>query len=346
LGTSFDALTTYFLFRVLVRRREQVLLLSQQLAWIVIVLGLFLSYEKMTGVNPFSIFGSAALHSELRKGAVRAQGPFSHSLMAGTFGSVLVPIFIAVLRGYKKRRKLMVSGVFFATIVTAVTVSSGPLIGWLVGLIGSGLWVLRKWTRAIALTLVGMATLVHFMREKPIWHLIGRVAEVTGGGTGYHRYRLIDAFITRFSEWALVGSSDVAHWGWGLQDLTNQYVAVGVGGGLLTLVLFLYLLGYIFSRLRTTRILIEDNEGPNSLWAQLTWGFSVSLAVHCVSFVSVSYFGQMQQFFFMFLAMIPSLSRFRRRVGRADRRSRPRHGLEPRADEGLPSVSDTQATPA
>jgi hypothetical protein len=48
------------------------------------------------------------------------------------------------------------------------------------------------------------------------------------------------------------------------------------------------------------------------LWALLAWGSSVSLAAHCVSFISVSYFGQMQNFFFFFVAMIPALAKFKR----------------------------------
>ena len=83
---------------------------------------------------------------------------------------------------------------------------------------------------------VGAAVLIHFIREKPVWHLITRLASVTGE-TGDHRYRLIDAFIRRFNEWTLVGTNDLSHWGWGLEDTTNQYVAEGIGSGLVSLIL-------------------------------------------------------------------------------------------------------------
>jgi hypothetical protein len=137
------------------------------------------------------------------------------------------------------------------------------------------------------------------------------LAELTGG-TGYHRYLLIDAFVARFWEWAVLGTSDTAYWGWGLQDTTNQYVAHGVEGGLLTLVLFILLLRTGFVALRNSRERWERIERSSGFWAHLSWGFSVSLAVHCVSFVSVSYFGQILQFFYLFLAMIPALSKARR----------------------------------
>ena len=69
--------------------------------------------------------------------------------------------------------------------------------------------------------MVFLAVVIHFIREKPVWHLILRLSVITGG-TGYHRYQLIDAFINNFSEWALAGTDGTAHWGWGLQDTTNQ----------------------------------------------------------------------------------------------------------------------------
>jgi hypothetical protein len=113
-------------------------------------------------------------------------------------------------------------------------------------------------------------------------------------------------------EWALIGTGNTAHWGWGLQDTTNQYVAEGVRGGLATLVLFIVVLRLSFVQLRLARKVFEHLKGPTSLWALLAWGSSVSLAVHCVSFISVSYFGQTVQFFVIFVATVPACSRFRR----------------------------------
>jgi hypothetical protein len=160
--------------------------------------------------------------------------------------------------------------------------------------------------------LFAMGVVIHVIRDKPIWHLLLRLSAITGG-TGEHRYRLIDAFVNRFGEWALLGTDGTAHWGWGLQDTTNQYVVEGVNGGLLTLILFILILRTGFVQLKGARVVFERFEGPKSLWAQLAWGCSVSLMVHCVSFVSVSYFGQILQFFFFFVATVPAMSRYKRR---------------------------------
>ena len=97
-----------------------------------------------------------------------------------------------------------------------------------------------------------------------------------------------------------------------MEDTTNQYVMEGTSGGFATLVLFIVVLRTSFVQLRRTRNVFEHLEGPTSLWALLAWGCSVSLAAHCVSFISISYFGQMQIFFFFFIATIPGLAKFKR----------------------------------
>jgi hypothetical protein len=306
-------LTVYFFVRLLVRTREAVFVLTRQFAWIVIALGVVMLYEWVTLYNPFSILGGISPVPQIRDGRIRCQASFPHPILAGTVGAVLLPIFIGAFRGRKGRRKLFGSAALFATIVVATSGSSGPLIAWLTGLLGWGLWRLRRHTRAMLLTVSGMLVVIHFAREKPVWSLIQKLSLITGG-TGYHRYRLIDAFINNFSDWALLGTDNTAYWGWGLQDVTNQYVGEGTSGGLLTLTLFLILLSVCFSRLRLTRSLYEHIRGPKSLWALLAWGFSVSLACHCVSFISVNYFGQMRSFFVFFLAAIPALAKFRPRV--------------------------------
>jgi hypothetical protein len=311
MASSVDALTAFFLFRVLVRRRKDVFVLTRQLAWIAIAFGIFVAFELVAQYNVFSALSGESPTPQIRGGRVRCKGAISHPILAGTLGAALVPIFVALFRGYRRQRALFASATVAATVMVVAAGSSGPAVAWGVGLLAWGLWRQRDHMRAFLWTMTGLALIIHLIREKPVWSLIGKLSKVTGGG-GYHRYRLIDAFMTRFSEWALLGTDTTAHWGWGLHDTTNQYVAEGVRGGLLTLALFVLLLYIGFLQLRRTRVWFERLEGPKTLWALLCWGFSVSLALHCVSFISVSYFGQAKLFFLMFLALIPALSKFKR----------------------------------
>jgi hypothetical protein len=327
LGVAFDRLTIFFFVRLLVRTREAVFLLTRQFAWIVIVFGSFMAYEWVTLYNPFSALAGIPTMPEIRDGRVRCQASLPHPILAGTVGAALLPVFIGAFRGRKEGRRLFGSAALFATIVVVTSGSSGPLLAWLTGLLGWGLWWVRRHTRAMMLGVAGMLVVIHFVREKPVWSLIQKISSITGG-TGYHRYHLIDAFFNNFSDWALLGTSNTASWGWGLRDVTNQYVGEGTRGGLLTLTLFLVLLSACFSQLRLTRMLYERIGGPKSFWAFLAWGFSVSLAVHCVSFISVSYFGPMRSFLVFFLGSIPAMAQVRppaaRRQVATGRPSRPR----------------------
>lgn len=312
LGISFDALMSYFVMRALVRTRMDVLQLWKGVAWIVLFLSPFLLYENITRHNVFGMFNYDGFDiAVVRNGRVRATGPLSHPILTGTLGSVVLPVFFGILVAQPKRRWLMAAACVAATTITLCSGSSGPVMALGVAVVGWALWPARHRMRWILWGIVLVLVILHIIREKPVWHLLLRLSTITGG-TGSHRYALIDAFVENFSEWALMGTDDTAFWGWGLQDVTNQYVAAGVNGGLVTFILFILLLRVAFVQLRDARVASERFEGPKSPWSRLAWGCSVSLAVHSVSFISVTYFGQFLQFFFFFVATVPAFTRFRR----------------------------------
>lgn len=323
LGYSFDALVSYFAMRMLVRTPGEAVSVWTQLAWLTIVLSLFMFYENVTRHNVFGMFSYDGVDvAPVRNGRVRAKGPFSHPILTGTFGAVAIPVFIGICLGQRGKRWLMVTACVSAMIIILACGSSGPLISLATAIFGWGLWRYRRHMKQFLWSGVGILVVLHFIRDKPVWHLILRVSTIIGG-TGEQRYRLIDAFIRRFSEWALVGTDSTASWGWGLQDTTNHYVAQGVNGGLVTFILFILILRAAFVQLKHARVGFERFKGPRSPGALFAWGCSVSLAVHCVSFVSVSYFGQMLQLFLFFVASVPAVDGFRRpRLARTKARSR------------------------
>jgi len=67
-------------------------------------------YEVATGHNPYAIFGGARVAEyaslAVRDNKIRAQGPFAHSILAGTFGAVLVPLFVGLWWKSKKYGKI------------------------------------------------------------------------------------------------------------------------------------------------------------------------------------------------------------------------------------------------
>jgi len=132
--------------------------------------------------------------------------------------------------------------------------------------------------------------------KAPVWHLIARVS-VVSGSTGWHRYALIDASIRHIGDWMLLGTKSTAHWGLGLGDVTNQYILEGVRGGLVSVILFLAIL-FVAAR-AVLRLSLRSKDKAESYVA---WCLFVTIIAHCVSFLGVSYFGQIIMLWYLLLA--------------------------------------------
>lgn len=311
LGYTFEGVGVYLVFRVMLVDGADVLRAIRMLAWIAIPMGALMVLENQTGRNLFSALGGVPEFTTVREGRLRAQGAFSHAIMAGSFGASLFPLFVALLLMAPRGRRLVPTVSLVASaLVTVLSASAGPLVALVAGVGAWMLYPLRAQMSLIRWGVVAALVVIHFLRDAPVWQLIGRLGSLTGG-TGYHRYRLIDAFINRFGEWWLLGTTSTLNWFvLNSDDLTNQYVLEGVRGGLLSLGLFVAMLVSAFSALGRVRkrALRVEGLGPRQKRAvsYLAWGLGATLTVHCVSFISVAYFGQMLSILHMHLAMIAS----------------------------------------
>ena len=310
LGLAFDACGLYFLCRAFISDATHIERSIRDLAWITPVIGLAMGIEFATTYNVFAIFGGVSETTAIRGEHVRSLGAFSHPIMAGTYGAALAPLFLGLGLRRQRLRPLAIAGLLGAFAMVVFSSSSGPVVAFAIGLGFWALWPFRIYLTPLRWCVVFGLLALQLVMEKPIWHLILRLGNLLGG-TGYHRYRLIDAFVENFGDWWLIGTEKVAYWGWGLQDVTNQFVLEGVRGGLLGLCLFVAILVLAFrsigSTVRRTRA-CRHLSGPERLvFCHLTWALGVSLAVHVVSFISVSYFGQMQALLYLLLGTIASL---------------------------------------
>jgi hypothetical protein len=297
-GVLFDVVGMYWLFRQSIRLWEEVVFLCKVLAVGAIVLLPFVVYESTTGHNPFKLLGRA--NTAVRdNGQFRCAASFPHSIMLGLFWATLVPPFIGLARWSRGRERLFFwAACAAAAVLTWATVSSTPLATLLEVLALLALYRWRRYGRQIMYGLMGLAVCLHLIMNHPVWHLLARV-NIIGGSTGYHRFRLVDQAIHHWSEWVLLGSRSTAHWGFGMQDLTNQYVLEGVRGGLITLILFIVLL---VTAVRT--VCRYSLLGPDPRWRFFVWCLCVSLLGHCLAFLGVSYFGQIQMLLYLTLAMV------------------------------------------
>ncbi|MCC5787808.1 MAG: hypothetical protein JJU33_14030 [Phycisphaerales bacterium] len=320
-GWIFDGAGMYFLFRCLIREWRDIVGVGFALAIIVIpVLCVFL-VEKSTGRNLFSIFGGIPEHTGVRDGKLRARGAFAHAILAGTFWAVAMPFIALQWWTNPRRRPLVFAGIVCSLGIIVMCASSGPVASAGVAFAIAGLYPLRKYSRLMLAAGVVMLVGLHFAMNAPVWHLIGRI-DFVGGSTGYHRYQLIDSFMSHPDKWIWLGATDIAFLadfhGAGVADITNQYILEAVRGGLVTLIVYLLMIGAALQLL----LRAVDTYSGDRVKSVIVWAVLISLGVHLVSFISVSYFGQIIMLWFLTLAMAGSIGEWAARP-RAVRAMRP-----------------------
>ena len=301
LGFAYDVLGTYFLVRMVVDDEKGIERIIKTLVASAVLVAILMVIEARIDRNPFAELGGVPAVPAMREGHIRAQGPFNHAILAGTFGATLLPL--AMVFWWRRRRGLAVVGGLAAVTITWAAGSSGPLLTLLAGCGGLMAWPLREHMAWVRRTAVFLMLALHMIMKDPVWALVGR-GNLFAGSTGYHRFYLIDNFIRRFDEWFLLGVRFTSGWGFLLLDQTNQYVSVGASGGLVTLVLFILVIKRSFASLHRARHLVLDDPGRR----RAMWALSSMLFAHAVAFIGVSYFGQMADLWILSLGLISAAS--------------------------------------
>jgi hypothetical protein len=219
-------------------------------------------------------------------------------LLAGAFGATLLPLFCLLWKN-GKAKVLAVVGLIGSALITWTSNSSTSLLTFAAGILGICFWPFRKSMRKVRWGIVIGLVALQCVMKAPVWFLISRI-DLTGGSSGYHRAVLIDAFISHFSEWWLIGVKDTSHWGWDLWDAQNQYVSVGETGGLLAFILFIAMISRCFARLGNARKEVQDDSSQQ--W--FLWFLGAALFSHIVAFCGVNYFDQSRMAWFALLAII------------------------------------------
>jgi hypothetical protein len=310
-GPAFNALGTYFLIRFLTKKPTDVLEHLRFLAIAAIVVGLAMCWEFITHKDLFAAFGGVSDELEFREGRFRCHGPFKHPILAGTFAATLFPLLVGLWIGGKRDKLLASLGMAACVFCSYAAASSGALVTCVTAIAGLALWPMRTrmmWVRrGSVLLVIGAAVLM----KAPFWYIIARLSDRLGG-TGWHRAYLIDQAVKYFGEWWLIGTSVTAHWAPAGQvltidpknmDITNNYIMQGIRGGILGLGLFLAIIVCCF---KIVGRILRGTESP--LHPKLIWAFGVSVACHCAAMISISYFDQIQVFWFWLLAVFASFA--------------------------------------
>lgn len=307
LGSLYTVFGVYFLLRFLIRSEEDVWRSIQTLAWVAAIVAVVMTYELATGHNPYAMLGGAqaANYASLavRGDRFRAQGPFGHSILAGTFGAILMPLFVALWWKGRKYRLMAVMGSVSATVITLACNSSTPVLGYAAGVVALCLWPARRWMRAIRWGIAFTLVSLHLVMKAPVWHLISRI-DLTGGSSSWHRFMLVDQCIRHFGDWWLMGVKDTSSWGFEMWDTANQYVSTCENSGLLPFLMLVGILVYGFKYVGRAR----RAAGKNRKTALFMWALGSALFANMVAFLGISYFDQTIVAWYALLAMISAVT--------------------------------------
>ena len=268
-GNLITAFGVYFYLRFVIRDEQDIRQCLRSLAYIAAATALVMIWEKATGVNLiYSTLGGARANvlgmTISRDDQLRAAGSFAHPILAGTFGGILLPLFVGLWVKEKKDRRLAGLGIAACSIIPFAASSSTALFGFLGGILGLCFWPLRRHMRTIRWAILIVLITLHLLMKAPVWHLISRI-DLTGSSSSYHRYQLINQCILHFWDWVAIGTKDYAKWGWDMWDLSNQYAGTADTAGLIPLIAFLCIIVFAFKYVGKARLAIKGNRTQHGI---------------------------------------------------------------------------------
>lgn len=302
-GVFIDSIILYIVFRNCIRSRESLSLVTKTFCWCIIALLPFTIFEYLFSYNLFSILGRSSI--VMRHGEIRAAASFSHAILFGTFAAAVFPILFADFTIKKTLFKgiALLSCIFFVI----ASSSSGPIVALAAAICFLAFFKWRQHSNFLAWSILLSAIFIHLVRVQSIWHFLYLRLPLKSSSTGYHRYILTEAAIKEFKNWWFLGYGDLGAQ-WHLQywpytharftDVTNHYIFEAVRGGFLTMIGFIALC-YIATKTMGKFSILQNTNQAQRIW----WGFTVMMLVHCISFLSVAYFGQITMLFFLTIAI-------------------------------------------
>jgi hypothetical protein len=297
-GLLLDA-CLFIVCRHLIRDYKDLIHITKIMAVVAVLLAGTMTFEYMTRNNIFSYISAVPIVPDLRNGAARAQGTFSNSITAGTFGAVLFPMFFWLWKD-RHSRALGCLGMVASVIISYTAQSSTGISALMGAVLGLGLWSVRHYMRQMRWAIVVVIVVLTLSMKVPIWFLMGRID--ISGGHGWDRAELIDVTVHHFSEWWLLGTQANASWGADTWDACNEFVFQATAGGIGCLILFVALLSRGFGMLGRAR-----RRASNYSREWFAWCFGAALFANFVGFWGIDYFDQVREWWYVFLAMIPAV---------------------------------------
>jgi hypothetical protein len=314
IGASVDACLCYFTFRGLITDIEDFRWFLRAFVVLLIPYVTLVLVESFTLHNPYWTMSGLSLKPWMRAGRVRCTGSFRYASLLGTLGGSFAILYIGlVLTGTEGI--LAWIGVGLSLVIVWAANSGGPASFVAIGLLGWLMWRVRTRMRLVRWGIVGAIVLGALLMKAPVWYLLSRVSDFTGGD-GWHRAYLVDVTVRNIDKWWIAGMpiEETSTWfpytisSTGAADLTNAFISFGINAGLGAVVLFIWLFVRAFSGLGKALATVRSDSAKNNSTEILLWGLGVMLAAHIVNLMAVIYFDHFYVFWFMQLAVVSGLA--------------------------------------
>ncbi|MGB7149873.1 MAG: hypothetical protein WBD45_12010, partial [Terriglobales bacterium] len=304
-GDFLDALGGYLVVRFLIPDRAAVRRTVKVLALVCLIQGICMVSEQFTHQNVFAFLGEN--QPTIREGHVRSEGSMG-TLFGGTFAGVLIPMFLWLWKE-RRSRAAACAGIVGATAMVFASHASTSWMAYGAGLFGLGFWPLLKHMRVIRWGIVATLIVLHLVMHGPVWSLIEKI-DLTGGSSSYHRYMLVDNCIRHFGDWWLLGFKHPGMWGFDMWDLCNQFVAVSISGGLISLILFIAIYSRSLGAIGNARKRVSGHGRRE--W--FIWCLGATLFANVVASFGINYMLQLLMLLFPLLAFVAVAAFDARRV--------------------------------
>ncbi|MCA8970844.1 MAG: hypothetical protein KDC95_13705 [Planctomycetes bacterium] len=302
-GFIFDIALPYWFVRAFVRTTEDLqefvrglltpLAVICALAGLQSVTGFGLFDSFKTGDDVFGVYDSGMM----RLGLVRADVGLTHYIMMGLFFASQLPIAIGHYMGQGLDFGRILQRAFFIPLGSFFSLSGGSFLVTGIGLTTWAARPLRKlWFLLGSLVLLGVVYIESFSNRGTLAILATFAA--TDGDSAWYRIRLPAAVFAKMEgHWWTGFGRDKPNMGT-FNDITNHYLWWLMQGGLPCVLSFIGLFVVAFSRL------YRSSQRCVSYYLHaINWGLLGCLLGLALGIMSVTLFGQMRTYLFLFIAL-------------------------------------------
>lgn len=264
-------------------------------------------FKPMMAYCPWTAIGGYTTQYEPRWGFTRSFGPFSHPILFGCCFALFFPL-VYYLRHEGKNWKYLVYVICgFLALGAISSMSSGSWIMFMIVIAGLILERFKHSVKPFMVLTLTMSVFVIIISNRPIHHVVVSYINPLSG-SGWHRARMIDAAFSEFDKWWVAGyGGKDPKWGEYVQlrnsDITNEFLLAGVNYGLGGIVVFCCVLAEAFRAL-----IVSYKRTRDRALRSLYWGFGCALVALIMTWMSVSFFGQIVPLFYVFLGLLSTVA--------------------------------------